>query len=225
MSKTTADFMIERLHEWGVNRIYGYPGDGINAIMGALADAEGTDYEMEFVQCRHEELSAFMATAHSKFTGQVGVCLATSGPGAIHVLNGLYDGKMDHQSVVAIVGQQDSRAIGGDYQQEVDLISLFKDVSPHYVPHVLAPGPDAAPGGSGHAHRQLRTRRLHHHRAGQCRTDGRHRRRPALCIRLHRAPRHPPELEPDAGLRRPSDGGAKDMIASVTGRIPGVGSD
>jgi pyruvate dehydrogenase (quinone) len=128
-----ADFMIERLHEWGVDRIYGYPGDGINAIMGALQDAEGTDHEMEFVQSRHEELSAFMATAHSKFTGEVGVCLATSGPGAIHLLNGLYDGKMDHQAVVAIVGQQDTRALGGDYQQEVDLISLFKDVSPRYV--------------------------------------------------------------------------------------------
>lgn len=133
MSKTVADFLIERLHEWGVERIYGFPGDGINAIMGALESAEGTDHAMEFVQSRHEELSAFMATAHSKFTGEVGVCLATSGPGAIHLLNGLYDGKMDHQSVVAIVGQQDSRALGGDYQQELDLISLFKDVSPRYV--------------------------------------------------------------------------------------------
>ncbi|MFW6331206.1 MAG: thiamine pyrophosphate-requiring protein [Gemmatimonadota bacterium] len=133
MSKTVADFMIERLSQWGVDRIYGYPGDGINAIMGALQRAEGTDHAMAFVQSRHEELSAFMATAHSKFTGEVGVCLATSGPGAIHLLNGLYDGKMDHQSVVAIVGQQDSRALGGDYQQEVDLLSLFKDVSPHYV--------------------------------------------------------------------------------------------
>ena len=133
MSTTVADFMIERLHEWGVNRIYGYPGDGINAIMGALEGAEGEAHAMQFVQSRHEELSAFMATAHSKFTGEVGVCLATSGPGAIHLLNGLYDGKMDHQSVVAIVGQQDSRALGGDYQQEVDLISLFKDVSPRYV--------------------------------------------------------------------------------------------
>jgi pyruvate dehydrogenase (quinone) len=133
MSKNVADFMIERLSEWGVERIYGYPGDGINAIMGALQRAEGSDHAMAFVQSRHEELSAFMATAHSKFTGEVGVCLATSGPGAIHLLNGLYDGKMDHQAVVAIVGQQDTRALGGDYQQEVDLISLFKDVSPHYV--------------------------------------------------------------------------------------------
>ena len=133
MSKTVADHMIERLHEWGVRRIYGYPGDGINAIMGALEAAEETDHAMEFVQSRHEELSAFMACAHAKFTGEVGVCLATSGPGAIHLLNGLYDARMDHQGVVAIVGQQDSRAIGGDYQQEVDLISLFKDVSHHFV--------------------------------------------------------------------------------------------
>lgn len=133
MAKTVAEFMVERLHAWGVRRIYGYPGDGINGIMGALEAAEGTDREIEFVQSRHEELSAFMATAHAKFTGEVGVCLATSGPGAIHLLNGLYDAAMDHQPVVAIVGQQDSRALGGDYQQEVDLISLFKDVSHHYV--------------------------------------------------------------------------------------------
>ena len=133
MSKTVADFMVERLHAWGVRRIYGYPGDGINAILGALDAAEETDHGMEFVQSRHEELSAFMACAHAKFTGEVGVCLATSGPGAIHLLNGLYDAKMDHQGVVAIVGQQDSRALGGDYQQEVDLASLFKDVSGHFV--------------------------------------------------------------------------------------------
>ena len=133
MSKTVADHMIERLHEWGIQRIYGYPGDGINAIMGALEGAEGSDHAMQFVQSRHEELSAFMACAHSKFTGEVGVCLATSGPGAIHLLNGLYDAKMDHQGVVAIVGQQDSRALGGSYQQEVDLISLFKDVAGDYV--------------------------------------------------------------------------------------------
>ncbi len=133
MSQTVADFMLERLHEWGISRIYGFPGDGINGIMGALERAEGTEREMEFVQARHEELAAFMACAHSKFSGEVGVCLATSGPGAIHLLNGLYDANMDHQSVVAIVGQQDSKALGGDYQQEVDLGVLFKDVSHHYV--------------------------------------------------------------------------------------------
>jgi pyruvate dehydrogenase (quinone) len=133
MTRSVSDFMIQRLHEWGIRRIYGYPGDGINGILSALQTAEGTDHEMEFVQSRHEELSAFMACAHAKFTGEVGVCLATSGPGAIHLLNGLYDAAMDHQPVVAIVGQQNSQSLGGAYQQEVDLISLFKDVSHHFV--------------------------------------------------------------------------------------------
>lgn len=130
MSKTVADFLLERLSEWGVTRIYGYPGDGINGVMGALnRDAHG----IQFIQTRHEEMAAFMACAHSKFTGDVGVCLATSGPGAIHLLNGLYDAKMDHQSVVAIVGQQARPGLGGSYQQEVDLQSLFKDVAHEYV--------------------------------------------------------------------------------------------
>src|SRR5579884_2829924 len=103
MAKTVSDFIIERLREWGVRRIYGYPGDGINGLMGALGRA---DDNPRFIQARHEELAAFMACGHAKFTGEVGVCLATSGPGAIHLLNGLYDAKMDHQPVVAIVGQQ-----------------------------------------------------------------------------------------------------------------------
>ena len=130
MRYNTADLMLDRLHEWGVRRIYGYAGDGINGVMGALG--ERTD-EIRFVQARHEELAAFMACAHAKFTGEVGVCLATSGPGAIHLLNGLYDARMDHQPVLAIVGQQARAALGGDYQQEVDLLSLFKDVASHYV--------------------------------------------------------------------------------------------
>src|SRR4051812_17568661 len=130
MAKTTSDFLIERLQAWGVNRVYGYPGDGINGIMGALERADGA---IDFVQVRHEENAAFMACAHAKFTGQVGVCMATSGPGAIHLLNGLYDAKLDHQPVVAIVGQQARAAIGGHYQQEVDLLSLFKDVASAYV--------------------------------------------------------------------------------------------
>ncbi|MGI8965429.1 MAG: thiamine pyrophosphate-binding protein, partial [Limisphaerales bacterium] len=130
MSDTVSDFLLKRLSAWGVNRIYGFPGDGINGIMGALNRADGL---IKFVQVRHEEMAAFMACAHSKFTGEVGVCLATSGPGAIHLLNGLYDAKMDHQSVVAIVGQQARAALGGSYQQEVDLISLFKDVAHEYV--------------------------------------------------------------------------------------------
>ncbi|HJT46012.1 MAG TPA: thiamine pyrophosphate-requiring protein [Chthoniobacterales bacterium] len=125
-----SDFLIKRITEWGLKRIYGYPGDGINGIIGAIDRAGDA---IEYVQVRHEEMAAFMACAHSKFTGEVGICLATSGPGAIHLLNGLYDAKMDHASVVAIVGQQARAAIGGDYQQEVDLISLFKDVAHEYV--------------------------------------------------------------------------------------------
>ena len=137
MSETTADFLLQRLKDWGVERIYGYPGDGINGIMGAFERAEGED--LSFIQARHEEMAAFMACAHAKFTGEVGVCLATSGPGAIHLLNGLYDAKLDHQPVVAIVGQQSRAALGGHYQQEVDLVSLFKDVANEYVQMVYTP--------------------------------------------------------------------------------------
>jgi pyruvate dehydrogenase (quinone) len=126
MAELVADFMLRRLTEWGVHRIYGYPGDGINAFLGALDRADG---DPEFIQVRHEEMAALMACGHAKFTGEVGVCLATSGPGAIHLLNGLYDAKLDHQPVVAIVGQQAQAALGGSYQQEVDLLSLFKDVA------------------------------------------------------------------------------------------------
>ena len=136
MSSTVGDHLLERLASGGVRRIYGYPGDGINGIMGALDRAGGGidgSGPLEFVQVRHEEMAAFMACAHAKFTGEVGVCLATSGPGAIHLLNGLYDAKLDHQPVVAIVGQQAQMALGGNYQQEVDLVSLFKDVAHEYV--------------------------------------------------------------------------------------------
>jgi pyruvate dehydrogenase (quinone) len=135
MSATVADYLLYRLSQWGVRRIYGYPGDGINGILGAL---ERTS-EFDFVQARHEEMAAFMACAHAKFTGQPGVCLATSGPGAIHLLNGLYDAKLDHQPVVAIVGQQSRAVLGGHYQQEVDLMSLFKDVASEYVTMVTNP--------------------------------------------------------------------------------------
>ncbi|RCW64721.1 thiamine pyrophosphate-requiring protein [Pseudorhodoferax soli] len=131
-----SDHLLQRLHEWGVRRIFGYPGDGINGVMGALGRSDGG---IAFVQARHEELAAFMACAHAKFTGEVGVCLATSGPGAIHLLNGLYDARMDHQPVVAIVGQQARSALGGEYQQEVDLPSLFKDVASEFVQTVSVP--------------------------------------------------------------------------------------
>src|SRR3954465_956530 len=137
MAKTAGDFVHERLRAWGVQRVFGYPGDGINGIMAAFEHAG--DEGPRFIQARHEELAAFMAGAHAKFTGEPGVCLATSGPGAIHLLNGLYDAAMDHQPVVAIVGQSATTALGGDYQQEVDLHNLFKDVAHNYVTTVTTP--------------------------------------------------------------------------------------
>jgi len=130
MSENVSDFIVKRLSQWGVKRMFGYPGDGINGVFGALNRAGGL---IDFVQVRHEEMAAFMACAHAKFTGEVGVCIATSGPGAIHLLNGLYDAKMDHQPVVAIVGQQARSSLGGAYQQEVDLTNLFKDVAHEFV--------------------------------------------------------------------------------------------
>lgn len=136
MAVTVSDFFWQRMSEWGIRRVFGYPGDGINGLIGALARAGDT---FDYVQVRTEEMAAFMACAHAKFTGEVGVCLATSGPGAIHLLNGLYDAKLDHQPVVAIVGQQARSAIGGSYQQEVDLISLFKDVAGDYVHMASSP--------------------------------------------------------------------------------------
>ncbi len=136
MSKQVSDFLLERLAAWDIKRIYGYPGDGINGILGALERHQDL---FQFVQVRHEEMAAFMACAHAKFTGEVGVCMATSGPGAIHLLNGLYDAKMDHQPVVAIVGQSARTALGGNYQQEVDLQNLFKDVAGEYVQTITSP--------------------------------------------------------------------------------------
>ncbi|MGR6035212.1 MAG: thiamine pyrophosphate-requiring protein [Candidatus Nitrosoglobus sp.] len=136
MKGTVSDFLLQRLSEWGVKRIFGFPGDGINGVMGALNRAGD---KFDFIQVRHEEMAAFMACAHAKFTGEVGVCMSTSGPGAIHLLNGLYDAKLDHQPVVAIVGQQKRSALGGNFQQEVDLTSLFKDVAREYVHMVSTP--------------------------------------------------------------------------------------
>jgi pyruvate dehydrogenase (quinone) len=133
---TVGDFLIHRLLAWGVKRIYGYPGDGINGIIGALHRAEN---EIEFVQVRHEEQAAFMACAHAKFTGELGVCLGTSGPGAIHMLNGLYDAKADHVPVLALCGQAAMTAMGSEYQQEVELQSLFKDVASEYVQTLMHP--------------------------------------------------------------------------------------
>src|SRR5947208_9383064 len=138
MSQTVGDYLLDRLATWGVRRIYGYPGDGINGIMGAFARSSNGQ-RPEFVQVRHEEMAAFMACAHAKFTGEVGVCLATSGPGAVHLLNGLYDAKLDHHPVVAIVGQQAMAGLGGNYQQEVDLTTLFKDVAHEFVQIAMEP--------------------------------------------------------------------------------------
>lgn len=135
MAITVSDFLVERLRQWGVTRIFGYPGDGINGVFGALRRAGS----IEFVQCRHEEMAAFMASAHAKFTGELGVCIATSGPGASHLLTGLYDARMDHMPVLAIVGQQARTALGGHYQQELDLVSLFKDVAGAFVQQAAAP--------------------------------------------------------------------------------------
>jgi pyruvate dehydrogenase (quinone) len=129
-------FMLQRLEAWGVGRIYGYPGDGTNGLN--LAFHEVGD-GLEFVQVRHEEIASFAACAHAKLTGEVGVCMATSGPGAIHLLNGLYDAKLDNAPVVAIVGQQKRMSLGGDFQQEVDLRSLHKDVAADYLAEVNDP--------------------------------------------------------------------------------------
>ncbi len=131
-----ADYLLGRLRDWGVDKVFAFPGDGINGIVAAWGRA---DNDPMFVQSRHEEMSAFEAVGYAKFTGRVGVCMATSGPGAIHLLNGLYDAKLDHVPVVAIVGQTNRSAMGGSYQQEVDLLSLFKDVASEYVQMVTVP--------------------------------------------------------------------------------------
>ncbi|HZR88149.1 MAG TPA: thiamine pyrophosphate-requiring protein [Bradyrhizobium sp.] len=130
MSQTVGDFLVQRLHQWGVRHMFGYPGDGINGVFGALNRAGD---KMQFIQARHEEMAAFMASAYAKFTGRLGVCIATSGPGATHLVTGLYDAVMDHQPVLAIAGQQARNALGGHYQQELDLTSMFKDVAGAYV--------------------------------------------------------------------------------------------
>jgi pyruvate dehydrogenase (quinone) len=135
VSENVAQFILRRLTGWGIRQVYGYPGDGINGLLGAFHEVE----DLEFVQTRHEEIAAFAATAQAKLTGEVGVCMATSGPGAIHLLNGLYDAKLDHQPVVAIVGQQKRMSLGSNFQQEVDLQSLFKDVASEFVQYCMAP--------------------------------------------------------------------------------------
>lgn len=135
MTYTVSNFIVQRLQAWGVERVYGYPGDGINGMMNAFRQAE----QPRLIQTRHEEVAAFMASAHAKFTDTPGVCVSTSGPGAVHLLNGLYDAKKDHMPAVAILGQQSRASLGSDYQQELDLISLYKDVAGDYVHMVSVP--------------------------------------------------------------------------------------
>src|SRR5258708_25375357 len=137
----TADFFVERLNAWGVKRIFGYSGDGINGVIGALQ----RDATIDFIQPRHEEMAAFMAVAHAKFTGELGVCLATGGPGATHLITGLYDAKADHMPVLAICGQAEATIRGASYQQELNLDRMFADVAefvqevsqPAQRPHVI----------------------------------------------------------------------------------------
>jgi pyruvate dehydrogenase (quinone) len=136
VSTTVGDVLLNRLREWNVRQVFGYPGDGINGLLAAWQRAGD---KPQFVQARHEEMAAFEAVGFAKFSGEVGVCVATSGPGAIHLLNGLYDAKLDHVPVVAIVGQTERSAMGGSYQQEVDLASLFKDVCSEYVQTCMVP--------------------------------------------------------------------------------------
>src|SRR5438067_3897724 len=133
MAETVGDYVLRRLREWGVEEVFAYPGDGINGIVAAFGKAGDSP---RFIQSRHEEMSAFAAVGYAKFSGRPGVCMATSGPGAIHLLNGLYDAKLDHVPVVAIVGQTARSAMGGSYQQEVDLQALFKDVASEYLVEV-----------------------------------------------------------------------------------------
>jgi pyruvate dehydrogenase (quinone) len=136
MAQTVGDFLVDRLHQWGVRILFGYPGDGINGVFGALNRA---NKKIDFVQARHEEMAAFMASAYAKFTGELGVCIATSGPGATHLITGLYDARLDHVPVLAICGQQARNALGGHYQQEVDLPSVLKDVAGAFVQQASSP--------------------------------------------------------------------------------------
>lgn len=133
MAETVVDYVLQRLREWEVEHVFGYPGDGINALVAASGKARNRP---RFIQSRHEEMSAMQAVGYAKFSGRVGVCLATSGPGAVHLLNGLYDAKLDHVPLVAIVGQTARSAMGGSYQQEIDLQVLLKDVASDYLVEV-----------------------------------------------------------------------------------------
>ena len=150
MKDTVADVLLARLREWDVSQVFAYPGDGINGLLAAWGRA---DNQPQFVQARHEEMAAFEAVGYAKFSGRVAVCAATSGPGAVHLLNGLYDAKLDHVPVVALVGQTERSAMGGSYQQEIDLLSLYKDVCSDYVQMCTVPRAIAQPDRPGHQDR------------------------------------------------------------------------
>ena len=135
MSQKVGDFFVERLHEWGVKIIFGYPGDGVNGILGALQRAGD---KFTFIQTRHEEMAAFMASAYAKFSGDVGVCLSTGGPGATHMITGLYDANLDHMPVFAITGQAARACRGAHYQQELNLDRVFADVA-EFVQEAIVP--------------------------------------------------------------------------------------
>jgi pyruvate dehydrogenase (quinone) len=126
MGRIASEALVERLADWGVDTVFGLPGDGINGLMEGLRRHSD---RVRFVLVHHEEAAAFMATAHAKATGRIGVCLATSGPGGIHLLNGLYDAKLDHMPVLAITGMQETSVLGTGYQQEVNLDKLYADVA------------------------------------------------------------------------------------------------
>ena len=155
MAETVADVLLARLPEWGVQQVFGLPGDAINGLLAAWGRAKD---DRQFLQARHEELAAFEAAGYAKFSGMVGVCVATSGPGAIHLLNALYDKKLDHVAVVAIVGQTARSVMGGCYQQQVDLLSLFKVVCRDYAQMRTVPQQSPNPDRSGHPGRPGRAR-------------------------------------------------------------------
>src|ERR1700743_1112209 len=136
--KTVSDFVIERIRQWGVSRVFGFPGDGIGEFDGALGKAKSAGEHVEYIHPTHEEICSLMATAHAKFTGEVGVCMATSSPGAFHMMNGLYDAAMDNQPVVAIVGQQGLNSFGTFNQQQSNLELAFADVAA-YVQTIVSP--------------------------------------------------------------------------------------
>ena len=224
MAQLVADVLLARLREWGVRQVFGYPGDGINGLLAAWGRAKD---DPQFVQARHEEMAAFEAVGFAKFSGEVGVCVATSGPGAIHLLNGLYDAKLDHVPVVAIVGQAARSAMGGSYQQEVDLLSLFKDVCSDYVQMCTGAAAVAEPDRPGDPDRpdrarpDLRDRAVGRVRPGVRTTRARVQTGPVQC--RHRLGRPPPRTRTRCGPRRTcSTPGRRSRYWS--GRAPGAAS-